>query len=64
MKYLYDVPFSTGPASQAYRDGWDAVFSHKADEFPKTETQPNNGPCPCESGKPFAECHGAAPADE
>lgn len=35
MKYLYDVPFSTGAATDKYRDGWDAIFAKSADKAPE-----------------------------
>lgn len=66
MKYLYDVPFSTPAATDAYRANWDAIFGKKTTEvveesIPDTEKEPpqwTKGDCPCESGKPFAACHG------
>lgn len=41
MKYLYDVPFSTPAATEAYRSGWDAVFG-------KREPQCSDCEKPCE----------------
>lgn len=52
-KYLYDVPFSTPAATDAYREGWDAIFAKKPGEKPA-----EGGACPCESGEAFEECHG------
>lgn len=53
MKYLYDVPFSTPAATDAYRDGWEATFGKK-------RAAKDDEPCACESGKRFADCHGKA----
>ena len=31
MKYLDKTPFSSKPATDVYRDNWDATFGHKRD---------------------------------
>lgn len=52
MKYLWGESFTVPMGGdQKYRDNWDAIFA-------KPKTPDREGPCPCESGKVFAECHG------
>jgi len=51
VKYLHPEPFSTPATTDAYRDGWERTFAKPENRLPEEK-------CPCESGKPFKECHG------
>lgn len=67
MQYLYDVPFSVPLGGRAFGEGWERTFGRK-DAKPNVMMSPTDirnqqeaerlAPCPCESGRVFAECHG------
>jgi hypothetical protein len=62
VKYLEGGKFTVPMGGdQKYRDNWDAIFSKGKPTAPAL--LPGDD-CPCESGKPFAQCHGVDPSEE